>query len=103
MEIALPRKPEELMARDLTLLFFQNGLPIPSPIVGRWSGDQGLSRETADQTLRIPRLAPGEYRVCLVPWQVQPPPHHGPDPENRATCDSGILAAGGTLSLKPGS
>jgi Carboxypeptidase regulatory-like domain len=99
LEIALSRNPEELMARNLRLVLLQNGLEIPSFLLGRWVEHQGIPRESG-QTLRLPDLAPGEYRVCLVPWQVQPAEGREAGSEGEATCDSGALPAGGTLSLK---
>lgn len=48
--------------------------------------------------LRIPALAPGAYRICLVPLRVQNEP-----PASSATaCDSGTLFAGSTLVLQIG-
>lgn len=103
LEIAVSRKPEELMARNLSFFLVQNGLEIPSAILGHWMEDHGIPRESG-QAVRLPRLAPGSYRVCLVPWQAGLPESGDPEaaPQNVADCDSGTLSAGGTLRLSLG-
>jgi hypothetical protein len=100
LEILVPGSAEDLQRENLTLVLLQNGLPIPSSVLSKWAYDQGQPRQSADRKLRVPNVAPGEYRVCLVPQQQELALLWGA-PLEGATCDSGTLAPGATLSLKP--
>lgn len=101
LEITLPLTSDELLRDDLFLAVFQNGLPIPSSALGQWARDHGQSLDDATRTLRVPEVAPGDYRVCLLPRQFEVALPWSTMPEG-AGCASGFLAPGATLSLKPG-
>jgi hypothetical protein len=101
LEIALPMTGDELMRKNLVLATFQNGLPIPASALAQWAYDHGRARESTDQVLRIPDVAPGDYRVCLVPRQFESLLASMAVAAG-ADCAAGFLAAGSTLSLKPG-
>jgi hypothetical protein len=100
LEIVIPGNGEDLERDNLTLAVLQNGLPVPVSVLNKWAQDQGQPRTTADGRLRAPNVAPGEYRVCLVPQRQELALLWGA-PLEGATCDSGTLAPGATLSLKP--
>lgn len=95
LEIRLGMKTEDLVRRDLGVAIFQNGIPVPSSLVRQWAQDQG--QWPAGQDLRIPNVASGEYRICLVPVRL---PLEGDPARAGAACDSGLLPAGGSLSLR---
>lgn len=98
LEVSLPWNPEEFLEKGRVLVFFQNGLPLPANIPFQWAYDQGQPREIKGRTFRIPNVAPGDYRVCLViqgnPMDVVP--------AEADACDAGTLAPGATLTLRPG-
>lgn len=98
IEIRLLSNAEDAIRQNLRVALFQNGLPIPPNVYGQWAHDQGQQRGV--QSLRIPNVAPGEYRVCLVPARL---PLDGDPAAAGAECASGILFRGGTLELKLGS
>lgn len=101
LEITVPLTRDDLMRENLTLAAYQNGLPVPASALVQWASDQGQPRDDTDQTLRVPAVAPGEYRVCLVPRAMELLLPWSAAPEG-AGCDSGVLAPGGTLMLKLG-
>jgi hypothetical protein len=100
LDVRLPLTGEEFARENLTLAVFQNGLPLPTSLLNQWAFDHGQPRGGADQTFRVPNVAPGDYRVCLLSRQQElmlawSEPSQGPG------CDSGFLASGATLTLKP--
>jgi hypothetical protein len=99
LEISLPWNPDEFLERGRSLALFQNGLPLPGNILFQWAYDQGQPRKIG-RTFRIPNVAPGEYRVCLMPQGNLPVMDAAPGEAD--VCDSGLLAAGATLTLSPG-
>lgn len=101
LEVSLPWDPEEFLERGRVLVFFQNGLPLPANIPFQWMYDQGQPREIKGRSFRIPNVAPGEYRVCLMPQASLLNPMDAVPAEADA-CDSGTLGAGATLTLSPG-
>lgn len=98
LTISLPNETEELQRQSLALAVLQNGVILPTSMLYQWAYDHGQSREGRSGTLTFPALAPGEYRVCLVPNQLTGFLHSSGIPEG-ATCDMGSLAPGGTLQL----
>jgi hypothetical protein len=100
LEITVPLTDDEFLRESLVLTAFQNGIFVPGAALSRWSYDQGQSRDRVEGPWRIPNMAPGEYRVCLLPRQLQAFLPGGYVPEG-AACDSGLLAPGATLALKP--
>ena len=101
LEVVLPLTREDLLRKNLILVVFQNGLPIPTAVLSQWASDHGLSRDSVDPTWRVPDVAPGEYRVCFVPRALEVLVYWSGMPQG-ASCDSGFLSPGATLSLKPG-
>ena len=100
LEIILPLTGDELLRENLVLAAYQNGLPVPIAVLSQWASDHGQARSIADRTLRVPEVAPGEYRVCLLPRQLELLLPWSSVPAS-ADCASGLLAPGATLSLKP--
>lgn len=98
IEIRLLDDDGELLRQDLRVALYQNGLPIPGYVYGQWAHEQGQPRGA--QSLRVPNVAPGEYRVCLVPMRL---PLEGDPAAAGAECASGLLFRGATLALKLGS
>jgi hypothetical protein len=92
---------EALQRGNLGFVVRQNGLPIPPLALQRWAQGQGPGDSTSGQTLRIPNLAPGEYRACLVPRLLPFLASEAALSAAGVRCDGGTLAPGGTLSLKP--
>lgn len=101
LEVTLPLPSDELLRDDLFLAVFQNGLPIPRSALGQWARDHGQILDGTTRVLRVPEVAPGEYRVCLLPRRLELVLPWSTVPEG-PTCASGFLAPGATLSLKPG-
>ncbi|HEX3555265.1 MAG TPA: carboxypeptidase-like regulatory domain-containing protein [Thermoanaerobaculia bacterium] len=101
LEITLPLTEDEILRENLLLAIFQNGFFVPGSAWGQWAYDQGQPRGRSDRTLRVPNVAPGEYRACLLPRQLEMSLASVLVPEE-AICSSGFLAPGATLSLKPG-
>jgi hypothetical protein len=99
LEIRLAMKRDELVRRDLTVQVFQNGLSLLSNILHRWSLDQGEPWVEGAPAIRIPGLAPGEYRICLVPVRL---PLEGHPASAGPECASGLLFRGETLALHLG-
>jgi len=100
LEITIPLTDDEALRENLILAVFQNGLYVPGSILGQWTADQGQSRERRGRALQVPNVAPGEYRACLVPRPMEDSLSSILISEG-AACDSGLLAPGATLSLKP--
>ena len=98
IEIRLLGDDGEFLRQDLRVALYQNGLPIPGFVYGQWAHEQGQPRSS--QSLRIPNVAPGEYRICLVPMRL---PLEGDPAASGAECTSGLLFRGGTLELRLGS
>lgn len=97
IEIRLQGDAAELLRQDLRVALFQNGLQIPPYVYSQWAHEQGQPRGA--QSLRIPNVAPGEYRICLVPMRL---PLEGDPAAAGAECASGLLFRGGTLALELG-
>jgi hypothetical protein len=102
LAITLPLTSDELLRKNLFLATFQNGLPVPGAVLSQWANDHGQALVGPDHTLRVPDVAPGDYRVCLLPRQLELLLPWSSMPAG-AACASGSLAPGTTLSLKPGS
>ncbi len=98
LEVTFAEKAEDLLRDNLVGVVFQNGLWIPGTILGQWAYDQGESRSA--MTLRVPNVAPGEYRACILPRQLEISLSWGVIPEG-IPCDAGVLTPGATLALKP--
>jgi hypothetical protein len=98
LEISAGLTEEEARAQALQMIVAQNGLHLPWNLLLHWAQGHG-ERLRISEGLRIPSLAPGEYRVCLVSRAelIQ----RGPEgPSGLAgQCASGYLEAGGTLQL----
>lgn len=97
LEIGIEPEVGDLLRQDLAIHLFQNGLHVPHYVVGQWARDHGQS--LLGRSLRLPSVAPGEYRVCLVPARL---PLEGDPATAGVDCQSGFLFAGESLSLKVG-
>jgi hypothetical protein len=101
LEIRLGLSTEELTRRDLRVAVYQNGLELLPNTLREWSRQQGQPWPvslSAPVAVRIPGLAPGDYRICLVPLRIEGEPAVSP----RMECDSGALFASGALALHLG-
>lgn len=101
LEITFSEDGEDRLRENLGLAVFQNGLSIPASILTEWAYDQGEARDASGRRLQVSNVAPGEYRICLVPRQVLDALTWASPPDG-VPCDSGLLAVGATLSLKLG-
>lgn len=96
LELALPYTAAEVEKRGLALQISQDGLEVPTGLLAQWADGHGeVPMDESDRTRRIPALAPGTYRACLV--------RGGPalGAATAVACDAGTLANGGTLRLQP--
>jgi hypothetical protein len=101
LEIGAPGSGEDFARDNLTLAILQNGVPIPLSVLTRWAYEHGQPRGAEGQSLRIPDVASGEYRVCILPGELAMALPWTSLPEG-TPCDSGLLTPGGRLTLKPG-
>lgn len=74
------------MSEPMDLVFVANGATIPATFFEYWASLAGGGR--GDGRWTIPRLASGEYAVCLRSARG-------------LQCDTGILVSGGALVLRP--
>jgi hypothetical protein len=100
LTISLPGG-DDFQRQELGLAAFFNGLPLPFGMLRQWAVEQGEPR-LAGATSRVPSVMAGDYRLCVVARDRVTTVLAGGDPGAGATCDSGLLAAGGTLTLRPG-
>lgn len=102
LEVAIPYAREEISERALTIWILQNGLPLAMHTLVDWVRGHGEQiTDTAASMIRVPAMAPGEYRACFVPlprvleihrtgWSTPPP----------GSCAAGVLTDGSTLLLE---
>jgi hypothetical protein len=99
LHVRLPFPPDDPQAQNLTLVVLQDGRFLPPATLYRWAAGHGVRFQ--DETgVNVPRLAPGEYTVCLGPLAVLEP-RQVPAWIATARCASGPLAAGSRLELAP--
>ncbi|MFP5286384.1 MAG: carboxypeptidase-like regulatory domain-containing protein [Thermoanaerobaculia bacterium] len=97
--IVLPRSAADLSRENLRVILFQDDMEVPVNLLRTGEGPQVVSN--AEPVLRLASLAPGRYSACLAQRQVE---SKGAALDAAAkdasfTCDTGQLAAGGTLAL----
>jgi hypothetical protein len=100
LEVAIPEGEEA--QRGIEMLVFQDGLTIPFAQLYDWARGHGAPWGQGG-IVQIPRLAPGEYQVCLA-RQVEMARAGLEEAHWRAglsedRCASGYLAIGATLRL----
>lgn len=101
LELIIPAHPDEVIPKNLSFVVFAGGSMIPFGLIDQWARSHGEAWvEGKSTTLRIPHMAPGEYRFCLIP-RVAELTFTGTLPDVDAACDSGRLSPGATLSLEP--
>jgi hypothetical protein len=86
-------------AEDGILVVWQEDIGIPIGTLIRWTEGHGVRFQDHGQ-VRIPRLAPGYYTVCLGATAVIAPSELEDWKKNRGKCASGYLAAASTLDLR---
>lgn len=97
--IVLPRSATDLFRENLRVILFQDDLEVPVSLLRAGEGPQAVS--DAEPVLHFASLAPGRYSACLAQRQVESK-GSALDPAAKdasVACDSGQLAAGGTLAL----
>jgi hypothetical protein len=101
LDIALSVTQEESLKEGLELMVFQNGLVLPVGVLRQWALGQGGSFRFPD-SIRIPNVAPGEYRLCTFGQNdlLNKVTSGGSISEAKGGCSSGYLSAGGTLRLE---
>ncbi len=100
LEVFFPPKTEDVEKEGFSLWVFQDGLPIPPDELHRWAAGHGQDYAMeGGQGIRIPELAPGQYRVCLTARAAQVQWWASGWTAPLAKCTAGQLAAGGTLRL----
>jgi hypothetical protein len=96
LEIALPPPDKGLSGAEMALYVYQNGIELPG--LWEWVRSQaGGTWESKEAIRRIPALAPGDYRACLVPYSL----NHARSIADCAAADAGTLRSGLTLRLNP--
>jgi hypothetical protein len=68
---------------------------LPLMLLGQWAGANGTVWRPEDTRVTVPLLAPGTYGVCWFSardWMLRS--------ANGSSCATGVLAAGGTLTLR---
>lgn len=98
LDVALSETAEQAQARKLTLAVLQDGRFLPPSTLYRWAAGHGLRFQ--DQTgIHLPRMAPGEYKVCMGPlalledWEASAW-------LATARCAQGYLSEGSRLDLR---
>jgi len=90
----------------LVPVLFQDGAMLDLPTLGTWSAGHGRPRLPTSGRMEIPGLAPGNYRLCLVPLgQVSAALATAGRLGVVGECAAGSLFPGGVVSLnvvKPG-
>ena len=97
--IALPRGVNDLFRENLRVILFQDDMEVPVSLLRAGENPQAVS--DTEPVLRLASLAPGRYSACLAQRQVESK-GSALDPTAKdasLTCDTGQLAAGGTLAL----
>lgn len=101
LELIVPVSSDEVVLRNLSFLVFSGAHMVPFGLVQQWATTHGESWATGKSlSLRLPHMAPGEYRFCLTP-RLAEVTFTGTLQEAEAACASGQLSPGGTLSLEP--
>jgi hypothetical protein len=103
LKIDLPGSGDAFQRQSLGLAAFVNGLPLPIGLLRQWAAEQGEPPAAGGSTFQIPNVSAGDYRLCIVARERVSAILNGADPGASVECDSGSLAQGATLALKPGS
>lgn len=87
-----------LRAAGIQPYLFFGGASVPVGLLARWIELNGRNPYSSQETLTIPRMPPGAYRLCGVPLnQIL---LHGPLlASSGVDCSSGMLGSGGRLAL----
>ncbi|MEM8964461.1 MAG: carboxypeptidase-like regulatory domain-containing protein [Acidobacteriota bacterium] len=97
LEIELPEATDRIIG-----VVWQDGVELSSASLTQWARAHGVVSWEKGQRLVYPRLAQGEYRVCLGPRDISLALESRSWLESENTrCDRGFLSAGGTLILAP--
>lgn len=101
LEFSLPYSGEDAREIGLAYLVFQNGLPLAAPQLMPWAKGHGSPYAGATGAdFQVPNLAPGDYRVCVVPRAGMTAWALSGWSGGIAECAAGSLSSGGTLRLK---
>lgn len=96
--IVLPRSATDLSRENLRVVLFQDDMEVPVNLLRAGEGPQAVS--DAEPVLRLASLAPGRYSACLARRQVETKGSAlAAAAKDSFACDTGQLAAGGTLAL----
>jgi hypothetical protein len=95
--IALPSAADDLQRESLGVILFQNGLEVPITLLREDASSASASNGTP--VFRLANLAPGQYSACIAKKRVESKGSLAHTPNAAVACDSGQLAAGGTLAL----
>lgn len=98
LEILVPEESEDIEREEVILLVFQDGLPLPTPILSQWALGHGRDL-TIPGKVAVGDVAPGEYRACLAARAVLASWQDSGWTAPLARCTTGQLTAGGTLRL----
>jgi Carboxypeptidase regulatory-like domain len=101
LEVTVPDIAETMKAGDL-LLVFQDGRSVPFATLRQWALGHGVSFYTPGPPgqLHYPNLAPGEYRVCIIPNTAVPDWEVSSWIDRAGRCASGRLESSETLRLE---
>lgn len=98
LELALAtREPDPEERRQVVLLAGDQLLPLQ--LLAEWAAGHGEA--LSPDTLRLPAMAPGEYRLCAYGRAavLEDAATGGTWRQHLGSCDGGYLSAGGTLKL----
>ena len=99
LHVAWPFSPEEIQAQGLKPVILQNGLILPPFVLASWARGHGESYSFPGG-MKVPNLAPGEYRVCMFQMDAVPEWELYRRLGEARACASGYLEAGDTLQLE---
>lgn len=99
LEVEIPISAAELRERGLRPVLLHQEAEVTQPLLAGRRGQQG-GVDGESVRLTASSIAPGEYTVCLMP-QAWVGASTEDVEEVAADCDSGYLAEGGTLRLRP--
>lgn len=99
LEVLLPFSPDEAAEAGLVFAVLQNGVMLSPSVLYRWAAGHGADFQTATG-IQVPRLAPGDYEVCVGPTAITEDAEAAEWKSRQATCTRGFLGNGSTLRLE---
>jgi len=99
LELLLSRSQAKSAVVELSV--YQNGISLPLPTLWRWARGHGLGlADLSGEVIKIPNLAPGNYRACAVAQAVPSKQASAEGFLGQTFCQADVLENGATLRLK---